>query len=377
MSGKNIQKVLESQVAEARRTISSDGYPMSVGELTSMYKAGELLIRPEFQRFFRWSNKQKSSLVESIMLGIPLPSIFVAQTPDGTWELVDGLQRVSTILELQGELRDKGAELLPQLELMSTKYLPALEGKFWEAEDERFSLTAAQRLDIKRSKLDIKIIKRESSPETKFDLFQRLNSYGSVLNAQELRSAMLVAVSSDFFAWLERLASYPAFMQTVQVSERLLEERYDIELVLRFLVLHNRESHKLVQNQLRDFARVLDEESINLASGFDGQYDALAKVFMDTFDFILANGAEDVFRKWDAAKEDFRGSFLNTSFEVFALGVGYNLASGNPLRGDLIEAVKEFWTRPGMQRGFATGRSTEARMAEFVPLGRKLVGTAV
>jgi hypothetical protein len=100
-------KTLEDQIAEARRTISSEGYPMSIGELTNLYRDGELNVRPEFQRFFRWTNTQKSRLVESLLLGIPLPSIFVAQTADGRWELVDGLQRVSTILQLQGLLEDE------------------------------------------------------------------------------------------------------------------------------------------------------------------------------------------------------------------------------------------------------------------------------
>ncbi len=76
---------LEAEIREARRSISSDGYPMSIGELTNLYRDGELKIRPEFQRFFRWSSVQKSRLVESILLGIPLPSIFVAQTETGTW----------------------------------------------------------------------------------------------------------------------------------------------------------------------------------------------------------------------------------------------------------------------------------------------------
>jgi len=164
--------VLENQVAEARHTISSEGYPMSIGELTNLYKNGELIIRPEFQRFFRWTKLQKSRLIESILLGIPLPSIFVAQNEAGVWELVDGLQRVSTILQLQGELKAENGIKSDPLVLSATKYLPALEGKIWEAEDEGASLSSAQRLDIKRSKLNLRIIKRESSPQAKSDLFQ-------------------------------------------------------------------------------------------------------------------------------------------------------------------------------------------------------------
>src|SRR6267154_6350799 len=115
---------LENEIAEARRTISSDGYPMSVGELTNLYRNKELIIRPEFQRLFRWSNTQKTRLMESILLGIPLPSIFVAQTEGGKWELVDGLQRVSTILQLQGELLDENGKKVNPLILEATTYLP-------------------------------------------------------------------------------------------------------------------------------------------------------------------------------------------------------------------------------------------------------------
>src|SRR5687768_11498668 len=118
---KTAESELESQVREARRTIASDGYPMSIGELTNLYKDGELIIRPEFQRFFRWSQEQKSRLIESLLLGIPLPSIFVSQQQEGKWELVDGLQRVSTILELQGELKDQDGKLMAPLVLSGTK----------------------------------------------------------------------------------------------------------------------------------------------------------------------------------------------------------------------------------------------------------------
>lgn len=365
-------KTLEQQINEARRTISTDGYPMSIGELTNLYKEGELIIRPEFQRFFRWSETQKSTLIESILLGIPIPSIFVAQTESGKWELIDGLQRVSTLLQVQGELLENGNKI-PPLILRETKYLKSLEGVSWENPNPDLALSDAQKLDIKRAKLDLKIIKRESSASTKFDLFQRLNSYGSSLNAQEMRSALLVAVSADCFAWMEELSSDHNFRSCTQLSERLIEERYDLELVVRFLVLHNRETSKLTLTALRDLPQVLDNESINIAETYPKGADQLSKVFKSTFKILADNGGDLLFRKWDIAKNESRGSFLNTSFEVFALGLGYNIANKIPYRTDFLELVKEFWSRPGMNSGFATGRSTEARLSEFIPLGRKLL----
>lgn len=365
---------LESEISNARRSISTDGYPMSIGELTNLYKEGELIIRPEFQRFFRWTESQKSMLVESILLGIPIPSIFVSQSETGKWEVVDGLQRISTILQLQGELVKDGVKQ-PPLILRGTKYLPALENCSWESGNPMLSLTEAQRLDIKRSKLDLKIIKRESSVSTKFDLFQRLNSYGSSLNSQEMRSALLVAISSDCFAWMEKLASDSNFVQCTQLSDRLIEERYDLELVIRFLVLHNRPSDRINLTSLRDLPQVLDKEAMAIAERFPKGKRDLESVFLKTFAFIAENGGDLIFKRWDPAKREFRGSFLNTSFEVFALGAGFHIANGMGLRNNLLAAVKKFWRLPVMSSGFATGRSTEARLAEFMPLGRTLLSS--
>lgn len=70
---------LQERVAERAREIRTDGYSMSIGEVISLYRDGDLEIHPEFQRIFRWSNDQRSRLVESILLGIPIPTIFVAQ----------------------------------------------------------------------------------------------------------------------------------------------------------------------------------------------------------------------------------------------------------------------------------------------------------
>ena len=346
---------------------------MSIGELTNLYRDGELNVRPEFQRFFRWSEIQKSRLIESLLLGIPVPSIFVAQTDTGIWELVDGLQRMSTILELQGILRNRDGVLLPTLVLRGTKYLPALEGRQWEHPDPAHALTQAHRLDIKRSKLDIKIIKRESSPEAKYDLFQRLNSYGMSFTAQEMRSALILSVSPDYFAWLEGLASIPEFVEATSLSERLLSEKYDLELVLRWLILFDRPVSRLTQQSLRDFPSVVDDAAIDMAKEHPKNIDEIERVFVETFKIIVANGSEDVFRKWDPVKQSFRGSFLNTAFEVFATGLGYHLANGSAYRDDLLAVVREFWS--GMQSGFATGKSTEARLAQFVPIGRSLLAS--
>ena len=122
---------LRDEIQERRAEIRSDGYPMSIGELVNLYKDGELNIHPEFQRFFRWTPIQKARLIESLLLGIPLPSVFVAQRDDGVWDVVDGLQRLSTIFEFIGVLKDEHDKCVAPLALMSSQYLPSLENRTW------------------------------------------------------------------------------------------------------------------------------------------------------------------------------------------------------------------------------------------------------
>jgi uncharacterized protein with ParB-like and HNH nuclease domain len=69
--------MLTEEISKAQRLVRTDAYQMSIGEVVSMYETEELVIDPEFQRLFRWNIGQKSKLIESLLLGIPLPSIFV------------------------------------------------------------------------------------------------------------------------------------------------------------------------------------------------------------------------------------------------------------------------------------------------------------
>ena len=360
---------LETELDAARRSIFTDGYQMSVGELTNLFAEGDLLIQPPFQRLFRWEDDQKSRLIESILIGIPLPSIFVAQDDEGRWELVDGLQRMSTLLQLQGLLADRG---YPALELIGTKYLPSLQGAVWEsAEDKGTSLTPAQRRDIKRAKIDVKIVQRGSDPKTKFDLFQRLNSYGSKLSTQEIRNAQLVGVNPEFAEWVSELATHPSFVRLLRLSTSHQVKLYDEELVLRFLYLHAMSDQEILA--IRNFQDGLEDFAVSVALDFTPEYRAEAdRIFGETFDRLL-EADEGIFRKWDPQAAEFKGRFLNSSFEALAVSLGYLLRKGEATRTDLRECAIEFWSLPEMTARFATGKSTEDRLKLMVPAGREII----
>lgn len=80
MSIEEQRKQLENQVEKSRKDIRSDRLDMSFGEIMNMYEEGELIISPEFQRAFRWGKDTQTRFIESLLLGIPIPPIFVAET---------------------------------------------------------------------------------------------------------------------------------------------------------------------------------------------------------------------------------------------------------------------------------------------------------
>ena len=94
---------ISAEIQKYRQEIKSERMDMSFGEIINMYRDKEIIISPEYQRAFRWDEQRQSDFIESILLGIPFPSIFVATNPDGKWELIDGLQRVSTVLSFFNE----------------------------------------------------------------------------------------------------------------------------------------------------------------------------------------------------------------------------------------------------------------------------------
>lgn len=367
---------LDQEVEVRRAEIRSDGYPMSIGELISLYRDDELDIHPEFQRFFRWSDEQKSRLIESILLGIPIPSIFVSQRDDGVWDVIDGLQRLSTIFQLVGILKDEDGNTLPPLTLSKTRYLPSMEGKKWEDNEENptSSIGNANRLLIRRSKLDVKIILRESSESSKYELFQRLNTGGSQLSDQEVRNAMLLMINPDAYDWISSLGKDENFQACTALSDRMLSERYDLELVTRFLVFRNIEESEL--SSVGNIGAFLTDRISEMAQSEDFQEmrEREKKAFNSTFSCLASSLEERSFRRYDAEKGKHLGGFLISAFEPIALGIGYNVNSyGSGSDTQKIEdKVKGLWGNPEFLSRIGSGADTTARIRSNVPLGRQL-----
>ncbi|NLD26155.1 MAG: DUF262 domain-containing protein [Acholeplasmataceae bacterium] len=365
---------LIDEINKMRQEIRTDGYPMSVNEWASLYENDknkpEIDVHPEFQRYYRWTPEQKSKLIESIFLGIPIPPIFVSQRKDGVWDVVDGLQRLSTIYEFMGILKDEEGKKVKPLVLQKTQYLPSLEGKKWDDEyDIANSLTDEERLLIKRSKISASILLRESDEIAKYELFQRLNTGGSSLTPQEVRNCMLVMTNREMYLWVRALSQYEKFQEVIGLSENPLQEQYDVELALRFIIFHNIDHAELTN--LADLGLFITNKMLGMAKNPAFNKSHVESVFKDTFDLLSSSIGRNAFRRFDVGKQKFTGGFLLSPFEVVAYGLGYNYKNF-PALNQIEEKVKSVWTEEEFNVNSGTGIPATRRLPRLLPIGRRI-----
>lgn len=363
---------LIEQINKKRKEIKTDGYPVSIGEWINMYQNDELDIHPEFQRFYRWTISQKTSLIESILLGIPLPPIFVSQREDGVWDVVDGLQRLSTIFQLVGILKDEDDEDVEPLVLQKTKYLPALQDIQWDNNDDpKKSLPKDLQLVIKRSKISASIVLKESDERAKYDLFQRLNTGGSELSPQEVRNCLLIMTNKPLFDWLKKLPSNESFISTTALSDRPLEEAYDVELALRFVLLALIPEKEI--KSVGDVGVFLTDKMTDIAQSKSFKKTPIKELFENTFSVLDEVFVDDAFKRFSLKKGRHEGGFLLSLFEVIALGVAFNIANGTLCaKNKIIEKARSVWSDKNFTDWSTSGVTASRRLPKLIPYGRQL-----
>jgi hypothetical protein len=346
---------------------------MSVSELLSMYRDGELDLHPEFQRFFRWTQEQKSRLIESLILGIPVPPIFVSEREDSKWDVIDGLQRLSTILELMGELVDEEGQKKSPLMLTKTHYLPDLEAKFWENGDENLSLSESVRIKIKRARLDINIVKSSSDPDVKYEVFQRLNKGGSSATDQEVRSCLLVMSNRKYFHWVQSLSAQDSFRETLSLTERAIEEAFDMELVCRLLVFSYKKVEEL--QRLDELGSYLNRETMAQARDENFPFELMETSFKSTFAYLAEGLQENAFRRFSAGTNRYVGPLLVSLYEVVAVGLSNLLQNGGalPPREGFLIRHQGLWSELGPKNFVGSGIRASTRVPETVRFGREWV----
>ncbi len=364
--------MLFDEIEKAQKLVKTDAYQLSISEIVNMYRDGELVINPDFQRLFRWEIGQKSKLIESLLLGIPLPSIFVFEKADSKWELIDGLQRISTILEFMGLLKSSDGKGVREPScLVATKYLPSLSNAVWERTDKikdvpiaaQAPIDSALQLQIRRARLSVEILKRPSDNSTKFELFQRLNAGGTQANPQELRNCIIIMVNDDYARFVKRCADNPIFQEVLAATEDQLEKQRHMEYVSRFLVY----TQYPYDNKL-DVEEYIDEGIISLAT--TSEIKNSEKNFISTFSLLSKALGGDALRR--IGGNGPTGKVSLAAFECIAVGVSLNLdyILSLPDPVSYVSArIEKFWVSPELAKFFSAGMRGTTRLQRTLPFG--------
>ena len=221
-----------AELDQQRRKVDVDNYTIAIRQLLDMAEKSELHRAPEYQRKFRWDEEAESRLIESLLLGLPVPNLFFATNPDGTWEVVDGLQRISTLIHFASESREQLKEIRKERNLILTglRKLPAFNGLDFH------SLPTPVQLAFTKRGMGVTALSDKSDPQTRFDTFERLNRGSVELSPQEVRACIYQGMFNDL---LRELAEYPAFRGLVKLQKKNEENATREELVLKFFAYLN------------------------------------------------------------------------------------------------------------------------------------------
>ena len=298
------QEKILSDIENSRNTLQTDKLDMSFGEIMNMYERDEIIINPDFQRLYRWTDYQKTRFIESVIIGIPIPPIFVAEDSQGRWEVVDGLQRLSTIFSFFGILKnmpEKNNWMLGAGDMIQT-----LDGFTCD------TLPLKIQLNIKRSSFRIEIIKWNSQYDLRFELFNRLNTGGTPLTNQEIRNSLYRSISSKFNDYLKELSAYQNFVDVVDIPKEKIDQLYLEELVLRFMSLYRNRQHvnKSIALHMTDFMKQCVEND-------NFKYDQYSQIFKKTFDILRGVGT-GIF---NSANREFSTAIYDTT----TIGIAENI----------------------------------------------------
>ena len=359
---------LQEEIETKSKEILTDSYSISVGEVISMYNDGDIDIHPEFQRFFRWTSPQKTKLIESLLLNIPVPPIYVSQRTDGVWDIIDGLQRLSTIFHFVGCYKDVDGKILDPLVLEKTKLLPSLEGKTFKNEkNPENAFSEYEKRFFKRAKLSFVIIRKESDSSSKYELFQRLNSGGTSLSEQEIRNCIMVMTNPDLYNRIEELSKYSNFTESLRLNDKAISERYDLELVTRYLCLRKESTDKI--KYISDFGTYLNDRIVELfESSIDWENEF--SIFKKTFDAIFEALGDEAFCKYDTTNKKFSGRFYTSVFEFVAIGLGRHdgITNKNTFKSRIIN----LWDKIERESISWKGSNPSGRLSKTLDLANQL-----
>ncbi len=308
------------QTLAKERTVKTQNIEYDLETLVKKIKSKVIKLNPDYQRNHRWDNETSSKLIESLILNIPIPTIYLSQDVDvddevdidvARYSVIDGQQRLTAIYGFM--TNQFSLEGLSVLEPLNESYYNDLPP---------FLVRRLEERTIKCLRIDSTI-----DSQVKYDIFERLNTGSVELAPQELRNAVYRGPFNDL---IKRIAKEEYFLQLMNIDVKKAEENARVckmdpeECVLRFFALYNN-GIKIFRKSFKDFL----SEQMHTFNGFsDSDLSRMKNHFEEVMWLITRNLREYPFAKYKVNENDdleYTSKFNSSVYDALAIGVSNNL----------------------------------------------------
>lgn len=312
----NLKINLETIQQKAReRTVKTQNVEYDLDTLVKRIDRRSIKLDPEYQRRHRWPDDTSSRLIESLILNIPIPVIFLSQDVDVDDEVEESTSRY-TVIDGQQRLTAIYRFMKNDLALTDLETLPELNGSYYK-DLPPFLTRRLEERTIKCLRIDSTV-----DAQVKFDIFERLNTGSVKLEAQELRNATARGPFNDA---IKDWATFPTFRALIQVdvadprSSSKVQKMEDVELVLRFFALKGGR-YRILRKGFRDFLTTSLAEFNELSARDIIQHGIEFKEYMT---FLYTHAGVSAFAKWRLVngQEKRMSSFNAAVYDAVAVGL--------------------------------------------------------
>lgn len=279
--------------------IRVDPKTFSLKQILDEIKDGGVDLAPDFQRNRVWGETQKVRLVESVLLRIPLPAFYFSADQTGRLAVVDGVQRLSTIQSFVDGGFPLTSTALEYLDVRSLKQAVAPDD---DKGCRHADLHPQWRRRLNQTQIIANVIDPQTPEQVKFDIFKRINTGGSPLNAQEIRHSMMRPRSRNF---LKGLAESPEFLDAAPDTVHHHRRMADREVILRYLAFALLEDWtRYPQDSTMDaFLMTAVKQLDDSLAVPDARLEALRAGFQRAMRNAAVVFGEHAFRKWPEGKD--------------------------------------------------------------------------
>lgn len=353
-SANEVRDPVEFWIKKQRDLVSSV-VDYNLSAVAELIETKRIDLSPEYQRRHRWNPARQSLLIESFLMNVPVPPVFLNEDQLGKYSVIDGKQRLYAIyLMLRGRLKLTGLEVFSDINGKTFDELPS----------------ELQTVLQVRPTIRAVIVLRQSDPDIKFEVFQRLNTGGVKLNNQEIRNSTFTGKLNNLVLRLSEDAEFHRLLRIREKSKsKLYQEMRDAEFVVRFMSFKDSWAN-LSGGLMRSMNRFMDENR----NPTNAQLAALEATFRQAVRAAEAAFGEHAFQRWVPERGEWRAPVLASLYdaEMFAVH-DLDVGSLRMRQGAILEGLKKLFEHKEFRKAIDSATNASSAFRGRIAAVREVV----